>query len=158
MKTIRGNIIDLAEDGVINVLVQGCNCMVMQGKGLALEIKERYPEAYQADVKYGRKGDITKLGEFSWVLVENVKVPGKRFVIVNAYTQYDWKPQLSGKPNADVPAISRVFKSIAETFPNARIGFPKIGAGLARGDWGEILPAIEDALEDSDYTYIEYQA
>ena len=50
------------------------------------------------------------------------------------------------------------FKSLAIVFEGKRIGFPKIGAGLARGDWAIIEEIIENNLEGMcDYTLVEYR-
>ncbi len=39
-----------------------------------------------------------------------------------------------------------------------RIGLPKIGAGLARGDWEVISGIIEEVLAGEDVTLVEFQA
>jgi hypothetical protein len=82
MKTVKGNLIELAEQGEFNIIVQGCNCFETMGSGIAREIKERYPAAYEADMKYSHAGDYDKLGCFSVML-------GKRFNIINICFGFD---------------------------------------------------------------------
>ena len=37
------------------------------------------------------------------------------------------------------------------------IGFPKIGCGLAGGNWGIVLPKIEEIFKDFDVTIVEFE-
>jgi len=40
--------------------------------------------------------------------------------------------------------------------PSPRIGYPKIGAGLAGGDWDVISRIIDDELMDWDHTVVVF--
>ena len=42
-------------------------------------------------------------------------------------------------------------------FPRKTVGLPKIGAGLAGGDWIVIKNIIEDELKDLNVTIVEYK-
>ncbi len=149
MKTREGDLIALAEAGEFDVLVHGCNCQNTMGKGFARIIKERFPEAYQADLKTV-KGDRAKLGTYS---AERCDRSGRELTIVNAYTQFNWR----GKGlKADYDAIRAVFKLIKRDFAGKRIGFPKIGAGLAGGDWEQIASIIQRELDGEDYTLVVF--
>ena len=77
------------------------------------------------------------------------------FLIVNAYTQYHWKTG-PGIMNADYDAIHQVFSLIATDFEGRRIGYPKIGAGLAGGDWKIISKIIDNELHGADHTLVEF--
>ena len=44
-KLLNGDLLDLAERGEFDVIVQGCNCFNTFGAGLARQIKERFPDA-----------------------------------------------------------------------------------------------------------------
>lgn len=85
MKIIEGDLLSLAADGHFDVIVQGCNCFCTMGSGLAKQIKEKYPEAYEADCQT-KKGDKEKLGTYTTCVVGNLH----KFVIVNAYTQFNY--------------------------------------------------------------------
>ena len=149
MKTIEGNLLDLAEAGQFDVIVHGCNCFHTMGSGIAGQISSRYPEAMAADrqTAYGLRD---KLGTISSALVSR---QGHEFVIVNAYTQHRY-----GRNGvfADVNAIAAAFREVATQFPGKRIGYPRVGAGLAGGDWGEIGPLIAQALAGQDATLVEF--
>ena len=152
MLKIHGNLLTLAKEGRFDLIVHGCNCLCAMGKGIALDIKNQFPEAYAAD-RATVRGDRTKLGTYSKALIER---PNVAFIIVNAYTQFDYR----GKPdtvNADYDAIDQVFAKIAQDFPaHLRIGYPLIGAGLAGGDWTLIEPMIERHLGGRDHTLVIY--
>jgi O-acetyl-ADP-ribose deacetylase (regulator of RNase III) len=121
------------------------------GKGIALAIKQHFPEAYAADLETPR-GDRAKLGTFSSAFVER---PHASFTVVNAYTQFHWRGR-PGEILADYDAIRAAFALIRQSFTGRRIGYPKIGAGLARGDWSLIAGIIDDALTGEDHTLVEY--
>ncbi len=46
---------------------------------------------------------------------------------------------------------------IKKQYPGRRIGLPKIGAGLAGGDWPTIAAIIEEELAGEEVTLVEYQ-
>ena len=63
----------------------------------------------------------------------------KNITIVNAYTQYEPAPW---KRPFDYNAFEKVFEQILNDFPTERIAMPRIGAGLAGGDWNKISEII----------------
>ncbi|MFG0262040.1 MAG: macro domain-containing protein [Novipirellula sp. JB048] len=149
MKSVEGDLLKLASEGVFDVIVHGCNCHCTMGAGIAKSIRDRFPAAYQADLAT-TKGDRGKLGTYSSA---PVTAGQHRFVIVNAYTQFDF----SGPGvKADYDAIGRVFQRIGSDFTGQRIGYPKIGAGLAGGDWATIAAIIDEALDGEDHTLVVF--
>ena len=149
MKVIFGNLLTLAEQGHFDTIVHGCNCLNAMGRGIALTIKNQFPEAYAADCTTVR-GDRNKLGTYSYATVQR---NGNMFTIVNAYTQYDYRPKATGI-NADYQAIQSVMAQIKRDFTGHRIGMPLIGAGLAKGDWALIQHIILKELAGEDITVV----
>lgn len=149
MRTITGDLLRLALNGEFDVIIHGCNCQCVMGKGIALSIREQFPEAYDAD-RATVKGDRAKLGTISTAWVER---DGQRFVIVNAYTQFHWR---GPEGRADYDAIRGSMRAVKAAFSGMRIGYPKIGAGLAGGDWRRISVIIDKELEGEDHCYVEY--
>ena len=131
MNKVKGDLIKLAMEGKFDVIVHGCNCFCTMGAGIAKTIKQKFPEAYQADLKT-EKGDKLKLGKITWSETETLN--GK-LIIINGYTQYDWR---GSGIKADYKAIREVFKKVKEQFSGLRIGYPAIVAGLAGGEWNVI--------------------
>lgn len=148
MKYIQGNLLDLAEAGQFDVIIQGCNCFHMMGAGIAGQIAQRYPQAVYAD-KATSRGDERKLGNFS-MATHWIKPTRHSFAIVNAYTQFE------GGRNLDVSALDSVFGKIADTFKGLRIGYPAIGCGIAGGSWLTIAPVIETQLKGIDHTFVDF--
>lgn len=149
MRVIDGDLLELALAGEFDVIVHGCNCHCTMGAGIAKSIKARFPEAYAADLAT-TKGDREKLGTISFAEIER---PHHSLVVVNAYTQYDWRG--SGK-KVDYDAIRTTMQFVKSRFGGKRIGYPLIGAGLAGGDWSEIAPIIDAALNGEDHTLVRY--
>ena len=146
MNIIKGDLLQLADDGTFDVIVHGCNCFNTMGAGIALQIKNKYPAAWEVD-KNTIKGHNDKLGTYTSAKVGDL-------TIVNAYTQY--RPGLNDLKE-NYSAIHNVMKKIAVDFQGKRIGLPFIGAGLAGGDWNIIKDIIKANLEGMiDYTIVEY--
>lgn len=154
MKIINGNIIELAKEGKFDLIVHGCNGEQSMGAGLARQIKFEFPEAYEADLSDDRTPE-EKLGSISGAKVRYANSDGEtnKFYVLNGYTQAYARGY---GILADYDAIRSVFTTIATHFPKARIAYPKIGAGLARGDWDIIEDIIEEELEGLDHTLVLY--
>jgi len=151
MNKIKGDLIELAIDGEFDLIIHGCNCFCTMGAGIAKTIKQKFPEAYKADLET-EKGDKSKLGKISWTKTTN---ENPDLIIVNGYTQYNWRG--SGR-KADYDAIREVFRKVKKEFSGLRIGYPAIGAGVARGDWKIISKIIEEELKGENHTFVEYQS
>jgi O-acetyl-ADP-ribose deacetylase (regulator of RNase III) len=150
MNTVKGDLINLALDGKFDVIIHGCNCYCTMGAGIAKAIKLEFPEAYEADCKT-EKGNKSKPGSYSSATINK---ENHQITVVNAYTQYNYK----GKGvKADYEAVRSVFKLIKNDFSGKRIGYPKIGAGLAGGDWNIISKIIDDELEGENHTLVEFK-
>ena len=149
MKTVRGDLIKLALAGQFDVIVHGCNCMCAMGAGIAKGIKATFPEAYAADCATP-KGAREKLGTISTARIER---DGRVLHVVNAYTQFHWRGK---KPLVDYDAIRSVMREVGRRFTGQRIGYPRIGAGLAGGDWDRIAALIETELVGQDHTLVDY--
>ena len=132
LKHTKGNLLDLAEAGEFDIVVQGCNCFNTMGGGIAREIKERYPMAALVDNET-LKGDYLKLGNWTTAFT------GK-FLIVNAYTQYNMS---QGTDVFEYVAFELILQKLVKQFGTKRIGFPYIGMGLAGGNKDVILAMLE---------------
>ena len=149
MKTVRGDLISLAKKGEFDVIIHGCNCFCTMGAGIALQVRECFPQAYEEDLKT-KRGDKNKLGDISYTEVE---VKGVKLIVVNAYTQYSYRGR---GQKADYKAIRSVFKKIKEKYTGLRIAYPAIGAGLAGGNWEVISKIINEELADENHTFVIY--
>jgi len=144
MNTVYGNLLTLANQCNYDVVIHGCNCHCLMGGGIARQIKEIFPQAYQADLKT-IKGDRSKLGNFSSAIIDD------KFTIINAYTQYNIS---NVRVSVDYEAIKGVMKKVKQQFSGMRIAYPKIGAGLAGGNWNVISKIIDLELQGENHTLV----
>ncbi|RYD20572.1 MAG: hypothetical protein EOP88_14530 [Verrucomicrobiaceae bacterium] len=98
MKTVAGDLIQLAKNGEFDLIVHGCNCMCTMGAGVAKGIKA----------------------------------------------------------GVDYSAIRSCFQWIRQNHGAKRVGLPKIGAGLAGGDWSKIATIIDEETPGMDVTLVEF--
>lgn len=149
MNIVQGDLIELALNGVFDVIVHGCNCQCTMGAGIAKSIRTKFPEAYAADLQT-KKGDRNKLGTIS---AAKVTRNDHALTVINAYTQFHWR---GTGVLADYEAIRAAMQQIKLHYSGNRIGYPRIGAGLAGGDWDTIAQIISEELEGEDHTLVEY--
>jgi O-acetyl-ADP-ribose deacetylase (regulator of RNase III) len=150
LKHTKGNLLDMAENGDFDIIVQGCNCFNTMGGGIAREIRERFPMAALVDNET-LKGDYNKLGNYTTAFT------GK-FLIVNAYTQYNMS---QGNDVFEYTAFQLITEKLAFAYPGKKFGLPYIGMGLAGGDKDTIIPMIEwfaerVSLEGGSVTLVEF--
>ena len=149
-RTIKGDLVKLFKEGQFDVIVHGCNCFNTMGAGIAKQIKAEFPGAYEEDCKTTR-GYHKKLGLYSTYVHSH---PNLTQFIINAYTQYEYV----GEHPLCYPAVITVFEELNRNvlFHHKSIGIPKIGAGLAGGDWDHILYLINKTTPLLDITLVEY--
>lgn len=169
---IKGDIIHLALSGGYDVVGHGCNCFCTQKRGLAVEMAHYFntdnPEMFQYEAAH-LKGNRYKLGciEATPYKIKSGMVfpitseiyihpPYMNLNVVNMYTQYHWKyPGPDGIP-LDYDALRSCMQNLGKEFKGQRILLPKIGAGLAGGDWERIIRIIGESLEECIVTIVDY--
>lgn len=134
IKEVRGNLVYAKT----MLICHGANCFSVQGAGVALALKTKWPQVYEADLKT-IKGDKSKLGTYSKAEV------GTNQLVLNCYTQYMYGRD---KRHADYDAIRAVFKKIKIDFPKIDLSMPPIGCGLAGGDWDVVKQIVEEVFDD----------
>jgi O-acetyl-ADP-ribose deacetylase (regulator of RNase III) len=156
MKTIKGDIVKLALAGHFDIIVHGCNCFHTMNSGVAKAIRKEFPEVYETDVQLTKKGDRGKLGSINATPIVRGNVS---FYVVNAYTQFDYG--YDGKQRVVYEALRTAFGHVATMSRGTwmkRIAYPKIGCGLAGGDWEFVSTLIDQALFGLDHALVEYEA
>lgn len=131
---------DLLEEN-LDGFCHSCNCFHTFGAGLALRVKNKYPELYKADIQHGRKGDNTRLGQFSTIKCHDDKQG------YNLYGQYNYGME---KRHTNYEAVYKGLYSICShaTVNNIlKLGLPKyMGCRLGGGSWIIVRAIIEDVF------------
>jgi len=130
-------------------------------------------------VETENKGDINKLGtidyetQYLWFKHPNAKdgyavamnhrtvgqPDTKPLTVVNSYTQYRYgRNHADGDARPfDYEAFTMCMRKINNIFAGKHIGMPKIGAGLAGGNWNRIEHIINTELRDCIVTVVNYK-
>ncbi len=134
-----------------NILIHGCNCYGVMGAGVARIVRKFYPLAFVEDKKTG-KGDSSKLGRYTHSKQKHHYYPEQDIIVINAYTQYGYSWNSYNSQVVDYHAIRTVMTSIEKDFPEKSISMPRIGAGLAGGNWKIISDIINDVFKEHNIT------
>lgn len=130
-----GNAVDALLNGEIDVLLHVCNNKGVMGSGIALEIKNRIPDAYKA-----YKNSQNELGSISygWYDVG-------RFVC-NMVAQDGYG---SNKRFLNYGALAECLSRMPKGINVKTVGIPfKMGSDRAGGDWNIVLEMVEYFLAD----------
>lgn len=137
----KGNLIEAFEKGEVGVIAHQANCFNTMGAGIAKALKDAYPEVYIADCKT-TKGDKKKLGGYSVAST----LDG---LVFNLYGQYHYG---RGELHTDYAALRESLLNMAHMLRHSgfcgKIGIPKLGCGLAGGQWEEVELIVEQSLWD----------
>lgn len=159
---IDGDLIKLAQEGHFDIVVHGCNCFSTMGAGIAPQMAK----AFGCDkFRMEREGPtINKLGNIDYkycdVCFSEKSNYDKQVAVVNAYTQYKYgKNHSDGDVEPfDYEAFTVCMRKINQIFVSGKtIGMPKIGAGLAGGDWNRIEKIIEKELSNLKVIVVNYK-
>jgi hypothetical protein len=167
-REVIGDLIELAKLAKFDVIAHGCNCRSTMGAGIAPQMAK----AFGADKFYMENWgpNINKLGCIDYqtlVIGQNAiwsledadnKLGEPELTVVNAYTQNNYGANHSdgfAKP-VDYEAITLCMRKINIVFRNKHIGLPRIGCGLAGGDWEIVRSIIQKELKDCKVTVVIY--
>lgn len=142
---LEGDLLDFPHG--VRVIGHGCNTLNKMGKGLALKIAEKYPEALDADNTADAEGHNV-LGHIS---VAEVFGKDWGLWIVNLYQQ-------SQLYSLNLLALKKALEKTMEWIGALDVLYPqhapfvlglpyKIGCGLAKGNWTEVHLLISNIEE-----------
>ena len=148
IKYRKGNLLDVTH----GVIAHGVNCQGVMGSGVAKAVRAKYPHVYEA---YRSRCLFTEgkglLGQVQ--LLDSVQTDGTRtcppddlLLVANCFTQDRYG---TDKRYVNYEAIAQCFATLNKRVPNmygCPLHIPKIGAGLAGGDWNVI-----EAIINSEY-------
>lgn len=153
--TITGDLLDFPQG--INIIAHSCNCRNTMGAGIALQIKQRYPNAYSVDTNANENGTNT-LGNIS--VFSDIQT-GRH--IINMYTQASYGSNgrfvsydalSSSLQKVKDFALSKINDYTSLYTSSVIVGLPYyLSCGLAGGDWDTVQSIIKDVFYNDGYIY-----
>ena len=134
------------------LIAHGCNSQGVMGAGIAAAIKARFPAAFQAYRLHHEMAGL-QLGQVIFVDIT------PSLTVANAITQATTgtDPQTRYVSYDAIADCMTRIAAEARFRRIGRVGLPKIGAGLANGDWSIIERIIERQLVASGVTAAVYE-
>ncbi len=129
-------------------IAHGVNCQGAMGSGVAKAIYLKYPSVRYLYIDY--HNSLTQQGLTDVDFLGDVQVinllGGKK--VFNMFTQRNFGSD--GFRYVNYAAVAQCFKTLCDILPKgSKVAIPKIGAGLAGGDWEILSRIINDAVGDS---------
>lgn len=140
LKYVEGDATQPQGDG-LKVVAHVCNDLGLWGSGFVLAVSDRWklPEAaYRSINKY-------VLGQTQFVPVAN------DILVANMIAQ-DGRPSKNRRVVIDYVALERCLLQIWSHHHGASVHMPRIGCGIAGGDWETVAEIIEKTLAGMSVT------
>jgi len=132
----QGNILRAEADALVNTV----NCVGVMGRGIALQFKKAFPEAFKAYESCCKRGEL-KPGT---VLVHDLNRFEQPRYVINLPTKRHWR----GKSR-----IEDIESGLAALVEEVRrlgiksVAVPPLGCGLGGLDWKDVQPRIQQAFQ-----------
>lgn len=137
IKIIRGDLLEAKETYIVHQV----NCYGVMGRGVALQIKNKYPDVYRRYQEYCNDHLVKNLiGRLLLIPTDDGKV------ICNLFGQEHFG---FGKQYTNIAALSKAFSSLAKIVPTTdTIAMPyMIGCGNGGASWEIVYPIIQDVFK-----------
>jgi O-acetyl-ADP-ribose deacetylase (regulator of RNase III) len=130
----------------VDALTHGCNRTGAMGRGIAVELRHRWPDMYQEYRKRCLDGRLTVGGVFPWRAPDGL-------TIYNLGTQSHWRAKAT---------LNAVTSSVGAMLEHAgqhglrRIALPEIAAGYGGLAWPDVEKAIKESAQHGGVELIVY--
>lgn len=134
------------------IIVHICNDIGGWGKGFVLAISKRWKAPENSYRTWYQSKDNFNLGEVQFVQVE------QDLWIANLIGQHKINKAENGTVPIRYGAVEKGLKKVADFASdiNASVHMPRIGCGLAGGEWGMIEPIIKETISKKDINTTVY--
>lgn len=124
------------------IIAHICNDIGGWGKGFVLAISKKWTEPEENFYKWVEDGEDFRLGEIQMVPVT------QDITICNMIGQRDIVPDKTGRPPIRYEAVEESLEKLSRLAlkQQATVHMPRIGCGLAGGDWSHIEAIIQRTL------------
>ncbi len=131
-----GDLLNAQTDAIVNTV----NCVGVMGKGIALQVKRRYPAVFKAYEQACKAGDV-RIGTMLPVPTGELGTPQW---VVNFPTKTHWR---SASKLSYISEGLEDLKLVIERLGLRSIAVPPLGAGNGGLDWSHVEPLIRTAFE-----------
>jgi hypothetical protein len=147
----RGDILEFFRSGKVNTVLHCANCQGVMGSGIALQIKNQFPEAYKSYRLHEETSGL-KLGTNSFAGFQNG-------YIFNLHAQKNYGTQCR---QVNYEALYRCFEGVREELIGLNfkgiIGIPyKMASDRAGGSWIVVNAMIQDVFKGFEVLIVEYK-
>jgi O-acetyl-ADP-ribose deacetylase (regulator of RNase III) len=152
MRVVQGDLFEAFRLGVVDAIAHCVNCKGVMGSGVALQMKEIYPEVYRVYKDFVQ--DCISEGYVP--LGESLEVHTQHGVVYNLFGQeYYGRDQR----HLDYGALADSLIGMSVDLPEGTtVGFPyKIGCDRAGGNWEVVQEIIFHFLEREGINVVFYQ-
>lgn len=150
---VKGNLVRLMKQAVENndekvFFAHGCNCQAAMGSGIAPQIAAAFPQVEESDRLFSK----SFFDDHKWLMLGEVfpaSLTGN-VTVFNLYTQFF--------PGRDLrlPMLGKAFSKLNDIIPGHKLLIPRIGAGVAGGDWEEISKMIDKNAPDVNIYVVDW--
>lgn len=137
LRIVQGNLLLADAEAIVNTV----NTVGVMGKGIALAIKDTYPEVFRAYAAACQRGEV-QIGRM--LVSENTGTAGPRWII-HFPTKRHWRhPSRLEWIRAGLEDLRRTIEAMGIR----SIAIPPLGCGQGGLNWEDVRPLIEAALGD----------
>lgn len=140
---LEGDATDIPAEKRPAIIAHVCNDRGVWGAGFVLAISKKWPEPEKHYKHFVKNRRTSPLGQVQFVPVDN-----SGLIVANMIAQRGF-PDVTRKRALDYIALADCLKdigSIISVYNKRSIHMPRIGCGIAGGDWNVVEALIEDAL------------
>lgn len=135
--TATGDLLSAPAEAVVNTV----NTRGVMGKGIALQVKQRWPDVERAYRQACERGEV-RLGEMH--VVERAALTDGPRVVINFPTKEHWR---SKSRLADIELGLRDLRQVIASLDVSSVAIPPLGCGNGGLQWADVLPLIEQGLQ-----------
>lgn len=137
LEFVKGNMFESDAEAIVNTV----NCVGVMGKGVALEVKKRYPSVF-SEYKEACNKKLVKPGHLLTLSTYNMFNPK---LVINFPTKRHWKANSRIEDvEAGLESLVREIKILGIQ----SIAIPPLGCGNGGLNWNDVKPRIASALKD----------
>lgn len=138
LKVVHGDLLNAKEAYIAHQV----NCYGVMGRGVSLQIKNKYPDVFRRYAAYCSEHRVKNLiGRVLLIPTDDGKI------ICNLFGQQEF--EFSNRKYTDYAALSKAMKSLEKIVPvGDKIAMPyMLGCGNSGGSWDIISKLIEDIFK-----------